>query len=54
MKINTYMHPIADREDKAGRKLDAAGKLLVQLARQDLKKTKFVDRNRTIQFTNTR
>lgn len=54
MKVNTYMHPIADREDKAQRPLDAAGKLLFQTARQDLKKAKFIDKNRTIQFTNTR
>ena len=42
-----------DHKDASGRPLDAAGKLINQSARPDLKKTNYVDPNRRPQFKQT-
>ena len=57
--MRDYMHPNKgnsgsfDHKDASGRPLDAAGKLINQSARPDLKKTNYVDPNRRPQFKNT-
>lgn len=45
-----YQYPCRDRIDRAGRPLDAAGKLVRQPARPDLKKTDGVDPDRRPEF----
>jgi len=44
--MRDYQHPCRDRVDRAGRVLDAAGKLVKQTARPDLKNTDQVDPKR--------
>ena len=57
--MKDYMHPgrgnsgAFDHKDAADRPLDQAGKLCIQSARPDLKKTNYVDPNRRPQFKNT-
>jgi hypothetical protein len=52
-KPNQYWKPCPIRVDTAGRPLDAAGKLIKQGARADLKKTDHEDPTRKIEFTNS-
>jgi hypothetical protein len=48
--MRDYQYPCKDRIDRAGRVLDAAGKLVKQPARPDLKKTDGVDPDRKPEF----
>jgi hypothetical protein len=48
--MKDYMWPAGITEDAAGRKLDAAGKLVKQTARPELKKTGGVDPDRMPEF----
>ena len=48
--MKDYLRPSTITEDSAGRKLDAAGKLVIQSSRPELKKTKGVDPKRRPEF----
>ena len=48
--MKDYLRPSTITEDSAGRRLDAAGKLIVNTSRPELKKTKGVDPKRRPEF----
>jgi hypothetical protein len=50
--MRDYLVPCPIRVDTSGRKLDAAGKLIEQVARPDLKATEYKDPKRKPKFHN--